>query len=412
MVLQAGNDLTAKGTDISSDGDITVKSGHNTLLNSAESTNTISGHQWHGGVQVSGGKTETGSKLGGGADFSISKQSENVTDQRGGSLRSGGTVAVSADGMRDDALHLQGTQTDAKNIALTARDGGIVIESAQKTTDKANWNAGGNLNIGTSRSTENPETGSRHNISAGLKGGIDNQQTVTQKNALTDSENLTLNSRNDTRIQGGKLSADTISGRVGGDLVVESRTNTESVLKADADLSAAHTNDEGSSTTSKLANAGTPKFADDIKAGLENGLDKAADSVRENAGTGAGTVADKVKSGLTSPAGMNGKVKASFETRSSEQVGQQSGLTARAQGKLRTGGSTILTGAVLDGLPDGGNTEMRSVAVKETGTRIHGELPLNAGQAVSAVKDGIVNGKSPVGISVTNDHGSVNSKVK
>lgn len=67
---------------------------------------------------------------------------------------------------------------------------------------------------------------------------------------------------------------------------------------------------------------------------------------------------------------------------------------------------------MLDGLPDGGNTEMRSVAVKETGTRIHGELPLNAGQAVSAVKDGIVNGKSPVGISVTNDHSSVNSKVK
>ncbi len=109
---------------------------------------------------------------------------------------------------------------------------------------------------------------------------------------------------------------------------------------------------------------------------------------------------------------MNGNVKASFETRSAEQVGQQSGLTAREQGKLRTGGSTILTGAVLDGLPDNGNTEMRSVAVKETGTRIHGELPLNAGQAVSAVKDGIVNGKSLVGISVTNDHSSVNSKVK
>ena len=314
--------------------------------------------------------------------------------------------------MRDDALHLKGTQIDAQNTALTARDGGIVIESAQKTTDKANWNAGGNLNIGTSRSTENPETGSRHNISAGLKGGIDNQQTVTQKNALADSGNLTLNSRNDTQIRGGKLTAETISGRVGGDLIVESRTNTESVLKVDADLSAAHTNDEGSSTTSKLANAGTPKFADDIKAGLENGLDKAADSVRENAGAGAGTVADKVKSGLTSPSGMNGNVKASFETRSAEQVGQQSGLTAREQGKLRTGGSTILTGAVLDGLPDGGNTEMRSVAVKETGTRIHGELPLNAGQAVSAVKDGIVNGKSPVGISVTNDHSSVNSKVK
>lgn len=412
VVLQAGNDLTANGTNVSSGGDVTVKGGHNTLLDSAESTNTISGHQWHGGVQANGGKTEIGSKPGGGADFSISKQSENVTDQRGGSLRSGGTVSVSADGMRDDALHLKGTQIDAQNTALTARDGGIVIESAQKTTDKANWNAGGNLNIGTSRSTENPETGSRHNISAGLKGGIDNQQTVTQKNALADSGNLTLNSRNDTQIRGGKLTADTISGRVGGDLIVESRTNTESVLKVDADLSAAHTNDEGSSTTSKLANAGTPKFADDIKAGLENGLDKAADSVRENAGAGAGTVADKVKSGLTSPSGMNGNVKASFETRSAEQVGQQSGLTAREQGRLRTGGSTILTGAVLDGLPDGGNTEMRSVAVKETGTRIHGELPLNAGQAVSAVKDGIVNGKSPVGISVTNDHSSVNSKVK
>lgn len=63
VVLQAGNDLTANGTNVSSGGDVTVKGGHNTLLNSAESTNTISGHQWHGGVQASGGKTETGSKL-------------------------------------------------------------------------------------------------------------------------------------------------------------------------------------------------------------------------------------------------------------------------------------------------------------------------------------------------------------
>lgn len=74
----------------------------------------------------------------------------------------------------------------------------------------------------------------------------------------------------------------------------------------------------------------------------------------------------------------------------------------------------VICCAVLDGLPDAaaGNTKMRPVAVKETGIRIHGELPLNAGQAISAVKDGIVNGKSPVGISVTNDHSSVNSKVK
>ena len=43
--------------------------------------------------------------------------------------------------MRDDALHLKGTQIDAQNTALTARDGGIVIESGTETTDKTNWNA-------------------------------------------------------------------------------------------------------------------------------------------------------------------------------------------------------------------------------------------------------------------------------
>ena len=414
VVLQAGNDLTLKGADLSSDGDITVKSGHRTDLNSAESTNTVAGHKWHAGVQGSGGNTDTGSKLGGGGDFSASKQAENQTDQRGGSIRSGGTASVSADGMRGDALHLKGTQIDAQNTALTARDGGIVIESAQKTADKANWNAGANLNIGTSRSKENPETGSRHNVSAGLKGGINNSQTVTQKNASVESKNLTLNSRNDTQILGGNVTADNVSGRVGGDLVIESRTNTQAVTKMDVDLSLNNTNEESSSTTAKLANAGTPVYADKIKASLESGLDSAADSVRDSAGSGAGVVADKVKSGLTAPAGTSGNIKGAFETRSVEQVGQQSGMTAREHGTLRTGGSTVLTGAAIDGIADAANgrTETRSVAVKNTGTRVHGELPLNAGQAISAVKDGLLNGKSPVGISVTDEHGSVESRVK
>ena len=229
-------------------------------------------------MQGSGGNTDTGSKPGGGGDFSVSKQSENQTDQRGSSIRSMGTASVSAEGMRGDALHLKGTQIDAENTALTARDGGIVIESAKKTTDKANRNAGANLNIGTSSSKETPETGTWHSVSVGLKGGIDNSQTLTQKNALVEIKNLTLNSRNDTQIPGGIVRADNASGRVGGDLVIESRTNTQAVTKMDVDLYLNNTNEESSSTTAKLANTGTPVYADKIKASLESGLDSAANS--------------------------------------------------------------------------------------------------------------------------------------
>ena len=69
----------------------------------------------------------------------------------------------------------------------------------------------------------------------------------------------------------GRVDADSVQGKVGGDLHVESRKDVEKGVKVDVDAGLSHSNDPGSSITSKLSKVGTPRYAGKVKEKLDAG---------------------------------------------------------------------------------------------------------------------------------------------
>lgn len=59
-----------------------------------------------------------------------------------------------------------------------------------------------------------------------------------------------------------------------GDLTIESLKSKEDSVKVDVELSLSHTNDKGSSVTSKLSKFGTKKFEKEVQGTLDSGIKK------------------------------------------------------------------------------------------------------------------------------------------
>lgn len=68
---------------------------------------------------------------------------------------------------------------------------------------------------------------------------------------------------------------------MGGDLHVESRKDVEKGVKVDVDAGLSHSNDPGSSITSKLSKVGTPRYAGKVKEKLDAGVNKVADATTD-----------------------------------------------------------------------------------------------------------------------------------
>ncbi len=140
--LNAGRDLTLKGTDVKSQGDITLSAGNKVTLQAAESTQTRKESQLSGNLDLGAGssdsKEKTGGSLSAGGAFDIAKVNESATERQGATLASDGKVTLSAGGKGDDALHLQGAKVSGGSAALEAKNGGILLESAKNEQHKDN----------------------------------------------------------------------------------------------------------------------------------------------------------------------------------------------------------------------------------------------------------------------------------
>ncbi|MGG2419834.1 hemagglutinin repeat-containing protein, partial [Ralstonia pseudosolanacearum] len=72
-----------------------------------------------------------------------------------------------------------------------------------------------------------------------LSVGLDVSNSLTNDNAQFNADEVTLNTKRDARFLGGEINADIVKGKVGGDLVVESRKDVvgKSVLALDVEAS-------------------------------------------------------------------------------------------------------------------------------------------------------------------------------
>ncbi|MFJ2710390.1 hemagglutinin repeat-containing protein [Pseudomonas sp. NPDC087346] len=237
--LSSGGNQIQQGTKIDSTGGIDLHADGKLDLQAATDTHTATGSNLGGGLKGGGSKSSSeksrdqGGNLSG--NFNIGRVNENSQTLNGGQLNAQGAVALSGDSVR-----LQGTQVSALNVSIGAQKGGYVQESAQSTDSRNNWNlalnAGGNLSSKTPTAADE-KASSDHGFNAGAKVGVDYLQGTTQQNSQIKADTVVLNSAGDAQLSGARIDAKNVSGKVAGDLTVESRQDTSSQAKVDVDLS-------------------------------------------------------------------------------------------------------------------------------------------------------------------------------
>ncbi|MDP8825904.1 hemagglutinin repeat-containing protein [Serratia marcescens] len=399
--LKAGRDLTLQGTNVKSQGDVSLNAGNKVALQAAESTQTRKESKLSGNIDLGAGssdsKEKTGGSLSAGGAFDIAKVNESTTERQGATIASDGKVTLSANGKGDDALHLQGAKVSGGSAALEAKNGGILLESAKNEQHKDNWNLGIKANARGGQTFNkdaggkvDPNTGKdTHTLGAGLKVGVEQQDKTTHANTGITAGDVALNSGKDTRLAGARVDADNVQGKVGGDLRIESRKDVETGVKVDVDAGLSHSNDPGSSVTSKLSKVGTPRYAGKVKEKLEAGVNKVADATTDKYNSvarrldpqqdttgavsfskadgkvtlpatpagekpqgplwdrGARTVGGAVKDSITGPAGRQGHLKLNADVVNNNAVGVQSAIAGKHGVALQVGGQTQLTGGEI-----------------------------------------------------------------
>ncbi|WP_445179017.1 hemagglutinin repeat-containing protein [Pseudomonas sp. McL0111] len=236
--LSSGGNQIQQGTKIDSTGGIDLHADGKLDLQAATDTHTANGSNLGGGLKGGASKSSSeksrdqGGNLSG--NFNIGRVNENSQTLNGGQLNAQGAVALSGDSVR-----LQGTQVNASSVNVDAQKGGYVQESAQSTDSRNNWNlalnAGGNLSSKTPTAADE-KASSDHGFNAGAKVGVDYLQGTTQQNSQIKADTVVLNSAGDAQLSGARIDAKTVSGKVAGDLTVESRQDTSSQAKVDVDL--------------------------------------------------------------------------------------------------------------------------------------------------------------------------------
>ncbi|UDI91100.1 hemagglutinin repeat-containing protein [Pseudomonas sp. IAC-BECa141] len=236
--LSSGGNQVQQGTRIDSAGAIDLKAGGKLDLQAATDTHVANGSNLGGGLKAGGSKSSSekshdqGGNLSG--NFNIGRVNENTQTLNGGQLNSQNGIALSG-----DSVHLQGTQVTSPNVSIDAQKGGFVQESAQSTDHRNNWNvalsAGGNLSQSTPTAADE-KVSSDHGFNAGAKVGVDYLQGTTQQNGQIKADTVVLNSAGDTSLNGARIDARNVSGKVVGDLSLESRQDSSNHAKVDVDL--------------------------------------------------------------------------------------------------------------------------------------------------------------------------------
>lgn len=442
--LKAGRDLTLQGTNVKSQGDVSLNAGNKVALQAAESTQTRKESKLSGNIDLGAGssdsKEKTGGSLSAGGAFDIAKVNESTTERQGATIASDGKVTLSANGKGDDALHLQGAKVSGGSAALEAKNGGILLESAKNEQHKDNWNLGIKANARGGQTFNkdaggkvDPNTGKdTHTLGAGLKVGVEQQDKTTHANTGITAGDVAFNSGKDTRLAGARVDAESVQGKVGGDLRVESRKDVETGVKVDVDAGLSHSNDPGSSITSKLSKVGTPRYAGKVKEKLEAGVNKVADATTDKYNSvarrldpqqdttgavsfskadgkvtlpetpagekpqgplwdrGARTVGGAVKDSITGPAGRQGHLKVNADVVNNNAVGEQSAIAGKHGVALQVGGQTQLTGGEIRSQQ--GKVELGGSQVSQqdvSGQRYQGGGRVDAAATVGGLLGGV-----------------------
>lgn len=470
VTLESGGALTLQGAQVDSQGDVTLRAADRLDLRQADAQRQQEGSVWSGELSGGGGRSSSGdskSRNGSlGAKAGVTMQHEQQSTAQGGRI-SGANVTLSAGSEARDALHLQGTQVKGKAVTLDAQQGGIVLESAKDSQVKNNWGfeATGSLSASQSESKDaqgqaDPATRqNRHTLNSGLKVNVDQQDQTKQHNTQIHAEQVNVSSHDDTRLAGARIEGERITGKIGGDLHLESRQDSERATQVNAGLTFGHSNDEGASKTAKLSKVATPHLSQKVQGKLEGAIDRASDKVTESYNSAvrrldkrqdtsgsvsfdkanervtlpetlstekpqaarwdraARSVGNGVKSSLTGAPGAQGNLHVEGKRVDNQAVEQQSALMGRQGVDLQVDGDTRLTGALIESSEGAVNLNGSRVVQQDlAGHRYQGsgkgEVPLSVGGLTGVVNKLVTKGELPLSVSVDSSQADSHSALR
>jgi filamentous hemagglutinin len=247
--LDAGRDLTSQGVNVDAGKDVALKAGRDINLLAATDKTDKTGSVDAGGADVNVGFGTGAAKGNGGVsasvDFERGRTDYHETTQAGSTIKSGGTLSVDAGGN----ARLQGTQVDA-NAADLKTGGNLTLESAKHTITDNSYDVGGHVELSASKgggtgganSVGQGSSGSGGAKGGNAAGGNAGVNVTTSKQDVDTNTNARINTRGGTKVDvGGDLSLKGanidaqggVSGKVAGNLNVETRTDKENVDQKD-----------------------------------------------------------------------------------------------------------------------------------------------------------------------------------
>ncbi|MDR5017866.1 hemagglutinin repeat-containing protein [Yersinia rochesterensis] len=233
--LAAGNgDLILAGTNIDNEdksvGNVKLFSGNNIKLLASVSDSAIREDKASGSLVLSISKASSNdnSTTESGIGFTAEEKrvNESTLFSEGATIYSGGNVAISAKSNNKEAIYAQGLQVKARQVDITAANGGILLESAQSQAPKDNIDffisasASGSTTSGlnTDTPTEHKLTGCSFNI----KDDENNQWVIKHQNSRINAERTFLESGKDMLLKGEKVVVDSVRADIGGNLHIQS----------------------------------------------------------------------------------------------------------------------------------------------------------------------------------------------
>lgn len=231
--LSSAGDLLLEGTRIGSReakvGDIRLHSDGLLQVKAGSDTQQANGGKLGGGLELA---AKMGEAKGGGigGHFTHGKQDENARQAVDAQFASAGKLPLSSAAREDIALHLEGLQASAEQIALNASSGGMLIEASSNQEQRNNLEitAGAGFNM-TAGSTDT------RGLHGRAKVGLDKRDNQTWNASNLRAESIDLQGRGDTRIEGASLEAGRITGAIDGDLRIASRKDSVDTLAVEGD---------------------------------------------------------------------------------------------------------------------------------------------------------------------------------
>lgn len=399
--LKSGGDLTVQGGKLASAGDVSLAADGKVKLAAAMSESASSASEWGFNVKAGGSssdgaaKSSNGFNVGGG--FNVAGNNAADSQAVGVTVSAGAQAAIRADGAAKDAIHAEGAQISAKDVKLGAASGGVTLESAQSASRHDNWgvaaNLGGGKNHSVAKENGQPKAdgaSSTRDIGGGFNVKVDQQDRLSNGNAVIAGERVELNVDRDLTLAGANIQAGQVSGKVEGNLQATSRQDRDNSTQVGVGLNVNSSTAKDPSLIDKGAKLAGP-LADKAKEKGVELVNQAADKVEEKynsfafrkglkedttqpvsfsvkdekvtlpeqptsgeaksgvidtlARKGGNTLKDKLLNPQDKGTQISGKVDVTVKT--DDSVGAVSGISGKQGVDLQVGGKVQLTGAQL-----------------------------------------------------------------